>query len=87
MIINVSKWDPVEVGKEYLVVRSVYVVDHRGTYLLKETSFSKKWHGNESGFPCYLEKFGVRKVISTGPGRGWNQTRVVLSDDLYPDHP
>ena len=87
MIVNVSKWDPVEVGKEYLVVRSVYVVDHKGYFSLQRKDFSDKWHGDISDFPYYHEMRGIRKVISIGPGRVWNQLRVVLSDDLYPDHP
>ena len=87
MIINVSKFSPVEVGKEYIVVRETYVVDHRNSYMLWETDSRDKWHGRETFFPVYRDKFGVRKVLSVGPGRGWNQSRVVLTEDLYPDHP
>ena len=87
MIINVSKFSSVEVGKEYIVVRQTYVVDNSNSYMLWTTDFRDKWHGRESDFPYYRDMLGVRKVLSVGPGRGWNQTRVVLSGDLYPDHP
>lgn len=88
MVINMWTPCPPNIGDELVVAKRTMAYGERhGCWTLIVPGTCKHWHGSDAYPGVHYEYYGLRRVESVGESRYAGQIRIILSDDLYPDHP